>query len=318
MTRQVFRDFDVSAGSGLRFREWAEAGAAAQPMLLRCPELVAATELLPVDSATPTITWSPRRTGSATPRDHAEDAIAALDAAGAETGVVVGWSGGTVVAVELARRFPDRVRGLLLLTGPPTLGTDALLHAVGVPDTVRRLLALGGSTSLRLLGDFLEAITANLPYANVPGLLLQNSGLLREDADGSGLAEAIRLLLQHDWRWHAGLSLAWSASARARVSGLSCPITVLAGAHDVLADVGSLANAVAELPQARVRTLPTSHFLPFEAPDAVRDELSLLLHRVETVECARLGIDPPPPRIPRVRLPFEEAPPGRRRRTRSR
>ncbi|KAA5832657.1 alpha/beta hydrolase [Saccharopolyspora hirsuta] len=308
MARQVFRDFDVSAGDGARFREWAEAGAAARPMVLRCPELDGAPELLPVDSATRTLTWSPRRADAATPGEHAADAIAALDAVGAETGVVVGWSGGTVVAVELAQRFPDRVRGLLLLAGPPTLGTDALLRAFGVPDTARRLLALGGSASLRLVGDLLESITANLPIADLPTRLLQNSGLLRADADGAALAAAVRRLLQHDWRWHAELSLAWSASVRSRVSGLSCPVTVLAGAHDVLADVGSVAKSVAELPQARVRTLPTSHFLPFEAPDAVRAELAQLLRRVQAVECARLGIDPPPPEVPRPVPPLPVPP----------
>ncbi|MER7010100.1 alpha/beta hydrolase [Saccharopolyspora sp. NPDC000359] len=308
MTRQVFRDFDVPAGGGTRISEWPQAP---RPILLRCPELRAAPELLSLDSTTRTLTWTPRN-GPATPRDHAEDAIAALDAAGAGTCVVVGWSGGTVVAVELAQRFPDRVRGALLLTGPPTLGTDALLRALGVPSAVRRLLALGGTASLHLLGDFLESITANLPLADLPGRLLQNSGLLREEADGAALAAALRRLLRHDWRWHAELSLAWSASVRSRIRDLSCPTTVLAGAHDLLADVDSLAKSVARLPQAQVRTLPTSHFLPFEAPDEVRAELAHLLRRVQAVECARLGIDPPPPDLPRIRLPFPDPIPRRR------
>ncbi|MER5390918.1 alpha/beta hydrolase [Saccharopolyspora sp. NPDC002686] len=301
MTRQAFPDHDVSAGQSTSFREWAEAGAAARPMVLRCPELSAEPELLPVDSAARTLSWTPRRSRAATPRDHAEDAIAALDAAGAETGVVVGWSGGTVLAVELAQRYPDRIRGLLLLAGPPTLGADALLHALGVPESARRLLALGGSASLRVVCDFVESITARLPR-------LKTAHLLPDRA----LAASMRRMLQHDWRWHAELTLAWSAAARSRVSGLSCPITVLTGAHDVLSDTRTIAKSLAELPQARVRTLPASHFLPFEAPDAVRTELALLLRRVEAVECARLGIDPPPPSIPRIRLPLQTRVPRRR------
>lgn len=307
MVRRVFRGPHGSAGSGDRPR----AGTAVRPVVLRCPELAAFPGLLPVDSAARAITWSPRP-GAVTPAEHAEEAIAALDAAGAEASVVVGWSGGTVVALDLARRFPDRIRGAMLLAAPPTLGTETLLHAVGFPTAVRRLLALGGSTSLRWVGDLLESVTASVPVGDLPAGVLRSAGLLRAEADTAALTAAVRRLLQHDWRWHAELSLAWSASAGPRVSGLSCPVTVLAGAHDVLADVGSIARTVAELPQARVRELPASHFLPFEAPDAVRAELALLLRRVEAVERARLGVDPPPPEVPRVRLPLPEDGPRRK------
>lgn len=48
---------------------------------------------------------------------HAED-LAALIAREGDAAVVVGWSIGGVIALELAQRFPDRVRGLVLLEPP--------------------------------------------------------------------------------------------------------------------------------------------------------------------------------------------------------
>ncbi|MCI2423327.1 alpha/beta hydrolase [Saccharopolyspora sp. K220] len=311
MVDQTFREFDVSAG-GFALRGWPDETGVGRQAVLVCPELGSA-ELLPVDSSARMLSWCPPGNPANTLSDHVDDALGVLEAAGVKECTVVGWSAGTVVAVELARRFSDRVRGLLLLAGPPTAAADALLGALGVPEIVRRLLAASGSASLRLTGGLLESITSRLPITDLATQLWRYSGLMSPDADRSAAAAALRQLLPHDWRWHAELSLAWSAAARTRVVELSCPLTVLAGQHDVLADFGSVARAVAALPQARVRMLPTSHFIPFEAPEVVRDELALLLRRVEAVECARLGIDPPPPTVRRIRVRTPE--PGLRRRT---
>ncbi|MEV0086249.1 alpha/beta hydrolase [Saccharopolyspora sp. NPDC050642] len=315
MADQVFREFDVSAG-GARPREWASAHwapeTAASQAVLMCPELGAAPEILPVDSSARMLGWTPENNHSGTLGDQVDDALAVLDDAEVKDCTVVGWSAGTVVAVELARRFPDRVRGLMLLAGPPTAAADALLGALGVPELARRLLAAGGSASLQIFGGLLTSITSRLPVTELAAQLVRCSGLLRPDVDREVAAAVLRQLLPQDWQWHLAMGLAWSASARTQVTGLSCPLTVLTGRHDVLADFAGTARAVGALPQARVRQLATSHFIPFEAPDVVREELALLLRRVEAVECARLGIDPPPPPVRRISLRLPE--PGPRRR----
>lgn len=312
MADQVFREFDVSAG-GMPSRSWGSPqGIAASQAVLVCPEVSGAPELLPVDSSARTMGWTPNRNLGTTLGDHVGDALAVLDDAEVKDCTVVGWSAGTVVAVELARRFPDRIRGLMLLAGPPTAGAEALLAAFGVPELARRLLAVGGSASLRLVGGLLSSITSRLPVTDFSAQLVRCSGLLPPETDRAVAAAVMRQLLHEDWQWHLALSLAWSASARTQVAGLSCPLTVLTGRYDLLSDCSGTTKAVAALPQARVRVLSTAHFVPFEAPDVVREELALLLRRVEAVECARLGIDPPPPPVRRIRLPLPE--PGPRRR----
>jgi hypothetical protein len=75
--------------------------------------------------------------------------------------------------------------------------------------------------------------------------------------------------------------------------GITCPITVLAGQYDLLASPEKASKPVAMLPQARVRIVPTSHFLPLEAPDVITEELRLLLRRVTAVERARELARPP-------------------------
>lgn len=48
---------------------------------------------------------------------HAEDLAALIAREGGEA-IVVGWSIGGVIAIELAQRFPERVKGLVLLEPP--------------------------------------------------------------------------------------------------------------------------------------------------------------------------------------------------------
>lgn len=49
--------------------------------------------------------------------DHAEDAVAILDAEGVDRAVFCGWSMGVQVSLEATTLYPDRVAGLALLNG---------------------------------------------------------------------------------------------------------------------------------------------------------------------------------------------------------
>lgn len=305
---------DASAG-GARFLEvgdsWPSSSFAPRAVLI-VPELVSAPELLPLDSAARVLNWSPERISSGTTSEHVADALAVLDDADVPDCVVLAWSGGTSIAVELAARHPGRVRGVLLLAGPPTAGAEALLSSAGVPDSMRRLLAAGVSASLRLTGDLAEAVTAQLPIGDWPARLLHQAGLLPADGDHATTTATLRSLVHHDWRRHAELALAWSASVRDGLPRITCPVTLLAGRNDPLGEPLTTARQIGSLPQARVRLLDTSHFIPLEAPDTVREEFDLLLRRVEAVECARRGIDPPPPAVRRLRFPLLPPTPRRR------
>lgn len=77
-------------------------------------------------------------------RQHAEDMVRVLDAAGVDRAVVAGHSMGGFVAVVLAHRFPDRVARLVLVDGglplpvPPGVPQENLLEALIGP-AVQRL-----------------------------------------------------------------------------------------------------------------------------------------------------------------------------------
>jgi pimeloyl-ACP methyl ester carboxylesterase len=78
------------------------------------------------------------RNGPFDPADYAEDAIAAMDAAGVARAVLVGASVGGAVSVEIARRIPERVAGIALYGAALRFGTDPEVMDAMVED-LRRL-----------------------------------------------------------------------------------------------------------------------------------------------------------------------------------
>jgi pimeloyl-ACP methyl ester carboxylesterase len=198
--------------------------------------------------------------------------------------VVLGWSMGVTVAAELALRHPDRVSGLMLVAGAPGDSFDAMLPLV--PRTLRRFVGLTGTRLLRQAGPVLDRVLHRVPVTDATTFLLRHSGVIKPSSDPKAVTEAVSRFLQHDWRWYFTLALALGETPRQDLGSIVCPITLLAGRDDVLATTESMSEAVAALPQARLRVLPCSHYLPLEAPGVVAAELDLLLGRVRTVDFA--------------------------------
>ncbi|WP_433264271.1 alpha/beta fold hydrolase [Actinosynnema sp. CS-041913] len=271
------RERDVFSTDGTRIRLWRTDSEG--PDVLLSPGLGAVPTGWPELPAARVHGWYHRGTmGSSRPddpsritlRDHVADALAVLDDGGVERCVVMGWSMGVTVAAELALTRPERVSGLMLVTGAPGDPFASALGVPGVPEGLRRLLGVSSVTALRLAGPLLDSVLHRVP---VPELR-------------SPLMGGLRRFLKHDWGWYFTLALALGRTPRLDLTGVTCPITVVAGRYDWLASPDSMLGPVSGLPQARVRVLPNTHFLPLENPRVVVDELELLLARVAAVEQA--------------------------------
>ncbi|KAA2253516.1 alpha/beta hydrolase [Solihabitans fulvus] len=315
----------MRSADGTRIRAWWTRTAG--PDVLLCPGLGTMPEawpaLLAPTSGVRVHSWYHRGTmGSTRPADesritladHTDDAVAVLDAAGLKRCVVLGWSMGVTVATELALRHPERVTGLLLITGAPGDSFEAVLGLPGLPPELRRLLGRGGATVLRAVGPLLDAVLHRVPVNAATTFLLRHSGLLSSVSAPDTIGQAVRQFFQHDWTWYFTLALALGAAPRQDLTGISCPTTVLAGRYDLLASPESVRRPLGPLPQARLRVLPNTHFLPLESPRVVAEELHLLLDRVDAVRRAMHDEEPPPPRKPRYRSVRGPLTPGSRRR----
>ncbi|MET0132725.1 MAG: alpha/beta hydrolase [Kibdelosporangium sp.] len=296
-------EHDLTSSDGTRIRGW-RTGNPGPPVLL-CPGLGTMPEVWPAlllpSAGVQVVSWYHRGTlGSDRPADesrieladHVADALAVLNAAGVQRCVVMGWSVGVMVAAELARRHPERVSGLLLAAGVPGDLFGAMLSGLGIPAVMTRAMALTGTRTLRAISPVIDAVLHRVPVNTLTARLLQHSGFMLPGADVAVVMGVLRRFLQHDWHWYFTLALAVGSVPQRELRGITCPVTVLAGRYDVLTSPERATKPVASLPQARVRVVPTSHFLPIEAPDVVTEELTLLMRRVKAVERARELVRP--------------------------
>ncbi|HEX7307019.1 alpha/beta hydrolase [Lentzea sp.] len=287
------REHDVTSWDGTKIRTWQATGEG--PPVLLCPGVGSGPESWPsLTDRGGLVSWYMRGTmGSDRPvdernislDDHVSDAIAVLDDAGIERCVVMGWSMGVTIAAELALRHPERVAGLLLVAGAPGDSFDAMLPLV--PRNIRRFVGLTGAKLLRQAGPVLDEVLHRVPVTDATTFLLRHSGVIKPSSDQKAVTNAVGRFLQHDWRWYFTLALALGETPRQDLAPIVCPVTLLAGRDDLLATTESMSGPVAALPQARLRVLPCSHYLPLEAPEVVAAELDLLLGRVSSVDFAR-------------------------------
>jgi pimeloyl-ACP methyl ester carboxylesterase len=296
---------DMLAGDGTRLRRW-DNGAAGVPVVLSngLGASAAAWPFLHGERCGyHATTWYHRGLGgSARPDDetrigvgaHADDLIATMDAAGMDRAVVVGWSVGVAVAIEAARRAPERVAGLLALGGVAT-GVFRVLPAFPpladqVPEGVHRRAAQIGGWLLRVVGPPVAGVIDMLPRGmDASREALERAGMDAAALDPTGsaapmitLAEVARQFARHDWTWFSRMVLA-SADHEApdddALAALRMPATVVSGDYDTLAPPADMAALAAALPDARLVRLPGSHFLPLQFPDALAGELAALAQR---------------------------------------
>jgi pimeloyl-ACP methyl ester carboxylesterase len=185
---------------------------------------------------------------------HRDDAAALLDALGTGPAVVVGWSIGGVVALDLALTHPDRVRALVLAEPP--------LHAKRRP-TPRMIRAIAGAQVLGRLGRPEAGARAFLRWA------------LGRRGDGNDLDH-----VPPPWR-DAMLANAAAIVAelragtgeqldRRRIAQLRVPMSVLAGSDSDPVFAACARRLAGCVPHAELREVPgAGHVIQHDRPEAL-------------------------------------------------
>ena len=179
--------------------------------------------------------------------------------------VVCGESFGSTIALTLARRHPERVRGLLLLSG------------FGWYPWPNRALVILGILSWRLLGDRVASVF--LKIGRILGPLVE---LTRNIVDYSQLAEPDLPA------YRAKCHLVLSFDARPWLSELTCPTLILGGRVDLVVPSVASRDLAQRLGTAELHQLAGGHIAHLSRPETAQAILSAWLERLRVGGAADL------------------------------
>jgi len=194
----------------------------------------------------------------------AEDALRAIDAAGHADAHVVGLSMGGVVALELYRRAPDKVRSL-------TLANTWDYQPQGA-DRTRWAEEMLGKMSLP---EFSRMSLPGLFAPTTPRDVVEHGVLVESQKDRDAYLACWRAMFRAD--------------LRPVVPGIRVPVLLVGGALDPITPTEPLLTAIkARLPSAQLVDLEgASHFSNLDQPDAFNRALLQFLDRVEAARSPR-------------------------------
>jgi len=209
----------------------------------------------------------------------ARDVVAMLDAEGLPAAVVVGHSLGAQIAIHLAHRYPERVRGLVLI--------DPLFPR-GLRGKQRRLWQV--RWLVRAVRALIRALNAmgirrrTIPNRDIRRLDEQTREALQGAESFEEIAKrytSLRPILGSLPTANYLGQLIATVSPLPPLSEIEVPVAVLLSGSTTLADSEINREEVARFPNSEVITLPANHWPLTEAPDATREAIEGWIERTE-------------------------------------
>jgi pimeloyl-ACP methyl ester carboxylesterase len=206
---------------------------------------------------------------------HAKDAVEILDQEGIEQAVLIGWSMGALVSLELAARYPGRFSGLVVINGihghALQTGFQPLFRVPLVPDVLHSVLEWlidhpNSANSVALMARLTElptvliaTITAGLKSRKLRPIIRQ----YMSDVLGDSYENFLRLFQELD-----------AHSVYHLLRNIETPSLVIAGALDVLAPPYQSREISSRMPDAEYLCIKrASHFCIIERPEVVNNAI---------------------------------------------
>lgn len=211
---------------------------------------------------------------------HADDIIRTIQEIDGRPRILAGHSIGATASLMAALDQPQWVRGLVLVE--PVLQSSAELRRMAI----RKFLGMRKPSPLtrRKRGIFPSRDAMFEAYRHRGAFRMWPEEVVRDYVMGGSLDyvdfRQVRLSCTPGWEeanYMAGPPDIWS-----RLGQLIVPLTVVLAARRSTCSEEAAHQLAERVPDARIVRVPdTTHFLPFEAPDAVRLEIRLMASQLE-------------------------------------
>ena len=231
----------------------------------------------------PLVTWDhrgllgsgPPATERLDPGAQAEDAMAVASHHGVDDLVLVSWSNGSRIALEIATRYPERVKALVMVNGGFGHPFGRLLRHLEIASVFPSLAGVAKHFGAALQGP-LRALTDRPELVG----LIRQSGLVGGTADGALLVELARGIASCDLKtFFATYEAIAGDSAPELAAKVEAPSLLIAGDKDVFTPLSMVVEMHAVMRDAELKVYEKSgHYLPLEYPAKLSDDIRRFLN----------------------------------------
>lgn len=183
--------------------------------------------------------------------------------------VLIGTSMGGILALEVMRQAPQRVRAM------------ALLGSSARPDTPELILLRSNAVKLYEAGRMEDVLRPNVIFAFHPSkagdpLLIADYMAMMARAGGAQLARQNRAIMARP-------------DSRPLLPGITCPLLVVCGDSDLLTPPECSREMADAVPHARLEILPEcGHLLTWEQPQRINQILADWLDSLDALDSPKL------------------------------
>ncbi|MEA2433147.1 MAG: hypothetical protein QOG54_604 [Actinomycetota bacterium] len=220
---------------------------------------------------------SPPKTARFDNGAHAEDGIAVADSFHLEDFHLASWSNGSRIALEIAARYPERVRSLTLVSG-------GYGHPMGrlARFELSSILPIGANV-LKHFARYLEVpLRGFVSRPEIAGIVRQ-SGFIGVDADIDALVELLQGLASCDLKTLMRIfDEVVGDSGRDLLPEMQAPTLLVVGKRDTFTPLRMMEEMLETIPDARLEIYErATHYLPIEYPARLSDDLRGFLTGVD-------------------------------------
>lgn len=201
--------------------------------------------------------------------DYVSDAMRLMEVAEVDRAIFVAWSYGVNISFEVARRYPEKVAGMVMVCGVPGGTLDSAFAPLLVPRPLRKPLGLAVMKVGEFFGPQINFAAAMLPKNQAFADLLRNLRIIMPTAKAEDIVPWLKAFAEHDFAWYFHMFPAAGEHERIDPSFVAVPVTVATGGLDTLTSMLDVVGFANEIEQAEIHVLPGTHFLPLEFPDEI-------------------------------------------------